>query len=70
MVDATLAGRLADLDVPVQIVWGESDGIVDAEYGAAYADAIPNATFTVLRRTGHLPQMETPEQLLDAIRPL
>jgi len=67
MVDATLAGRLADLDVPAQIVWGESDGIVDAEYGAAYADAIPNATFTLLHGTGHLPQLETPGALLDVI---
>ncbi len=67
MSDPTLAGRLGQLDVPVHVIWGESDGIVDPEYGKAYAAAIPLATFTLLPRTGHLPQVETPEQLLGAI---
>ncbi|NBH09010.1 alpha/beta hydrolase [Amycolatopsis sp. SID8362] len=67
MTDPTLAGRLADLDVPVHVVWGESDGIVDPEYGKAYAAAIPLAEFTLLPRTGHLPQVESPEELLGAL---
>ncbi|RSD17139.1 alpha/beta fold hydrolase [Amycolatopsis eburnea] len=67
MTDPTLAGRLGDLDVPVHVVWGESDGIVDPEYGKAYAAAIPLAEFTLLPRTGHLPQVESPEELLGAL---
>ena len=46
------------------MVWGESDRIVDPEYGKAYAVAIPTATFRMLPRTGHLPQLETPEEFL------
>jgi pimeloyl-ACP methyl ester carboxylesterase len=67
MTDPTLAGRLGGLDLPVHVVWGESDGIVDPEYGKAYAAAIPLSTFTLLPRTGHLPQVETPEELLGAL---
>ena len=67
MSDPSLAGRLAHLDLPVQVIWGESDGIVDIDYGRAYAGAIPSASFTLLPKTGHLPQLETPEELLHAI---
>lgn len=67
MSDPTLAGRLGGLDLPVHVVWGESDRIVDPDYGKAYAAAIPMSTFTLLPRTGHLPQVETPEELLGAL---
>jgi pimeloyl-ACP methyl ester carboxylesterase len=67
MSDPALAGRLAGLDLPVHVLWGESDRIVDPEYGKAYAAAIPLSTFTLIPRTGHLPQVETPEELLGAL---
>ncbi|MEV4049710.1 alpha/beta hydrolase [Amycolatopsis sp. NPDC049688] len=67
MSDPTLASRLGGLDLPVHVVWGESDRIVDPDYGKAYAAAIPMSAFTVLPRTGHLPQVETPEELLGAL---
>jgi pimeloyl-ACP methyl ester carboxylesterase len=69
MSDPTLRGRLAGLDLPVQVVWGESDGIVVPEYGRAFAAAIPGARFTLLAGAGHLPQLEAPEELLAAIGP-
>ncbi|WP_037362150.1 alpha/beta fold hydrolase [Amycolatopsis orientalis] len=67
MSDPTLAERLATADLPVHVLWGESDRIADPQYGEAFAAAIPGATFTVLPRTGHLPQVETPEELLAAL---
>jgi pimeloyl-ACP methyl ester carboxylesterase len=67
MSDPALAGRLGGIGVPVHVLWGESDRIVDPEYGRAYAAAIPLSTFTLLPRTGHLPQVETPEELLGAL---
>lgn len=70
MSDPSLLKRLGTLDLPVHVVWGASDGIVGPEYGRAYADAIPMSVFTVLPRTGHLPQLETPEELLGAITDL
>ncbi|MFB9238089.1 alpha/beta fold hydrolase [Plantactinospora siamensis] len=67
MSDPTLLARLGTLDLPVHVIWGESDGIVGPEYGRAYADALPESTFTLLPRAGHLPQLESPEELLGAI---
>lgn len=67
MSDPTLQQRLGTLDLPVHVLWGESDRIVDPGYGKAYAAAIPMATFTLLPRAGHLPQLETPEALLGAL---
>src|SRR5258708_11179537 len=68
MFDATLASRLkAAAATPTLVLWGDSDRIADTEYGRAFAAAIPGAEFRVLANTGHLPQIETPDQLLEAI---
>ena len=67
MSDPDLAGRLGTLEVPTLVLWGESDGIVDLDYGRAYAKAIPLARFQVLPATGHSPQLETPDQVIAAI---
>lgn len=67
MTDPDLAARLGTLEIPTLVLWGESDGIVDLDYGRAYADAIPLARFQVLPTTGHSPQLETPDQVIDAI---
>ena len=65
--DPTLIGRLAAVELPVLVIWGDSDQIVTPEYGRAWADAIPKARFEVLKDTGHMPQVETPDQALQAI---
>ena len=67
MGDPTLRGRLAGITVPALVLWGDSDQIVDPDYGRAYAAAIPGARFQVLTATGHVPQIETPGQLLRAV---
>ncbi len=67
MSDPTLVARLSTIELPTRVVWGDSDQIVDPDYGRAYAAAIPTATFQLLTDTGHLPQIETPDQLLQAI---
>lgn len=67
MSDLALAARLATLEVPTLVLWGEDDGIVDTDYGRAYAAAIPNAQFQLLPATGHSPQLETPDQVDHAI---
>jgi pimeloyl-ACP methyl ester carboxylesterase len=67
MTGAGLAGRLAAVTTPTLVIWGDSDHIADADYGRAFAEAIPGARFQLLPDTGHLPQIETPGQLLDAV---
>jgi pimeloyl-ACP methyl ester carboxylesterase len=67
MADPTLRDRLSAITVPTLVLWGEADQVVDPDYGRAYAAAIPGARFHLLTRTGHLPQIETPDQLLDQV---
>ncbi|MFB7057554.1 alpha/beta fold hydrolase [Streptomyces vinaceus] len=67
MADPTLRERLAEVTHPTLVAWGESDRVVDSAYGRAYAAAIPGAAFELLPRTGHMPQIETPEQLLTTV---
>jgi pimeloyl-ACP methyl ester carboxylesterase len=67
MTDPTLSSRLRAMSVPAQVIWGEADRIVDPDYGRAYATAMPGATYRCLTGAGHLPQMETPAHLIEAI---
>jgi pimeloyl-ACP methyl ester carboxylesterase len=67
MTDPGLAARLSAVTVPTLVLWGDSDGIVVPDYGRAYAAAVPGAEFRLFPATGHLPQIEAPEQLLDAL---
>jgi len=67
MLDPTLAGRLAAAATPTLVLWGDSDQIVDPDYGRAFAAAIPGARFRLLTDTGHMPQIETPDQALQAV---
>ena len=67
MGDPSLRGRLAAIACPTVVIWGDADRIADPGYGRSYAAAIPGARFELLAETGHLPQLETPEQLVRAV---
>ena len=68
MADPTLArAPLGRSRSPRCVLWGDSDRIVDPDYGRAYAAAIPTARFQLLPDTGHFPQLETPDQVIHAI---
>jgi pimeloyl-ACP methyl ester carboxylesterase len=69
MHDPTLLVRLAGIGIPTLVVWGESDRVVTAEYGRAYAAAIPGSRFELVPEAGHLPHLERPAEtfaLIDA----
>lgn len=67
MTDPTLKNRLANVVTPVLVLWGEADKIVDQDYEKAFAQAFPNGRFEQLNETGHMPQIETPDQLISRI---
>ena len=60
MSDPTLLGRLATIDVPTLVLYGESDRVVTPAYGRAVAAAIPRAEFAEVPAAGHLPHLENP----------
>jgi pimeloyl-ACP methyl ester carboxylesterase len=64
MADSSLLDRLGGITIPTLVLWGESDQIVEPTYGQAYAAAIHGARFEVLPSTGHMPQMETPDLVM------
>ena len=65
--DPTLLPRLAGIRIPTLVVWGASDGVVSADYGRAYAAAIPGARFELITEAGHLPNLEQPTTTFRAI---
>lgn len=62
-----LRRRLARVDCPTLVLWGESDGLVSPEYGRAYAEAIPEARFELVRQAGHYPYLEQPDRFVDLL---
>ncbi len=68
MHDPKLRRRLALVQTPVAVIWGQSDQIAPEPYGRAYTASFPNARFEAVPRAGHLPHLEQPEQVLHAIR--
>ncbi len=62
-----LASRLAGFEIPTLVVWGENDRIVPPANGQALAQAQPSARLVLLPETGHHPQSERPQALMDAL---
>lgn len=62
---ADLRPALAALGIPVAVVWGERDGIVDP----TDADGLPEAvTVSRLAGVGHMPQLERPGEVVRALK--
>jgi pimeloyl-ACP methyl ester carboxylesterase len=59
--DPDLDGRLAELKLPVLLVWGERDRWIPVSFGERFAAGVQGAKFIVLPGLGHVPQEEDPE---------
>ncbi|MGB3185818.1 MAG: SDR family NAD(P)-dependent oxidoreductase [Ornithinimicrobium sp.] len=57
-----LLSRVAAYPVPTLIVWGEQDAVLPATHLQAAARALPRAHTVLMTGTGHLPQIERPEE--------
>lgn len=53
--------------IAVLVVTGDTDRIVPAWNAERLAQAIPGARFEVVKRCGHLPQEERPEEFLSIV---
>ena len=66
---ARLSGRYAEIEVPIHIVSGEGDRIVDhASQSARLASEFAAATLTSLSGVGHMVHHSATEKVLSAIR--
>jgi pimeloyl-ACP methyl ester carboxylesterase len=67
MHDPKLESRLGSIDVPTLVLWGADDGVVPRAHGERYAERIPDAKLVIVPEVGHLPVLETPEEIADLI---
>jgi len=58
---------LARLTMPVEMVWGEKDGLFHAEIARKMAAALPDARLEVLPGCGHALHIECPSRLAAAL---
>lgn len=65
--DPPQVSRFSEITTPTLVIWGEADRVVDLDYGRAFADAIPGATFVTIPEAGHLPFMEDPDAVFAAL---
>lgn len=59
---------LKDIDVPVTVLWGDSDRVLPQDrHEAFFRENLPQARFVALKKAGHLPFWDAPERVADAI---
>ncbi len=72
MFDTVLFGRhwgflLGDLEVPVHLLYGDSDNIVPLEHAYHMAEKIPGARLSIREDEGHLGGLGASEEIFQAI---
>jgi pyruvate dehydrogenase E2 component (dihydrolipoamide acetyltransferase) len=50
--------RLAELEAPVLLIWGERDKVIPARHARDAAEVVPEAWIEILEGVGHVPQVE------------
>ncbi len=60
--------RLGDVEVPVQLLWGQADVFQPwSPTGERLAELLPDPDITLLENSGHFAPMETPKAYADAL---
>ena len=67
MHNPKLPHRLHRVTAPTLFLRGESDGLVSAEYLAAYARLLPNARTATIAAAGHAPHAEQPDAFANTV---
>lgn len=63
-----LAGRLHEVKVPVDLVWGDADDLFTMDYAGTLLDGLPAARLTTVADCGHISQRECPDRFLKALQ--
>lgn len=62
-----LDGRLQSLKTPTAVIWGASDRVVPLPVGRRLHSLIKGSTLQVVEACGHMPQLECPAPVADAL---
>jgi pimeloyl-ACP methyl ester carboxylesterase len=60
MGEFVLDGKLGDLAVPVDLIWGESDKLFGLSYAQRMMAQLPASRLTTIPACGHVPHQECP----------
>ncbi|HON80149.1 MAG TPA: alpha/beta hydrolase [Spirochaetota bacterium] len=58
----TLEPRLGELSMPVLILWGDRDRLLDVSSASVFAAGIRNNTTAIMKECGHIPMVERPDE--------
>jgi len=53
--------------MPALIIWGDRDDIIPVSHAYAAHQAMPGSRLVIIEGVGHFPQIEAPEQFVDAL---
>jgi pimeloyl-ACP methyl ester carboxylesterase len=53
--------------MPTLIVWGDRDDIIPVGHAYSAHEAVPGSRLVIIEGVGHFPQIEAPEQFVDAL---
>ena len=68
-IDAYLLdGRLDEVVVPVDLVWGDADGLFTLDYAQRLLDGLPRARLHTVHGCGHVPQRECPDKTAEVLQ--
>ena len=65
--DKGLDRRIHRVAAPTLLVWGEADRLVDPSYGDVFARLLRDARLVTVPDAGHLPHLENPEPVAEAV---
>jgi pimeloyl-ACP methyl ester carboxylesterase len=61
-LDENLNARIAELSMPVFIVWGDHDRVLHVTSTVIYKENIPDPYIVVMKDCGHAPMLERPDE--------
>ena len=68
-IDAYLLDdRLHEVVVPVELVWGDADGLFTLDYAQRLLDGLPLARLHPVHGCGHVPHRECPDKVSEALQ--
>ena len=66
---ADVTAELAAVTAPTLLAWGARDGVVPIEEASIWLERMPDARLIVIPGAGHVPMVDSPVELAEAIRP-
>ena len=68
MMGYLLDGKLGEIETPVDLLWGESDGLMKVSYAEKMAAGLSRARITLIPQCGHIPMGECPDRFAALLR--